>query len=398
MKSLLIKLGKIGKAIKQDGLIVGGGRVLGYLKKYFKTILNFKSGQVLIVTGGVGDSALYRAYNVSEELNLHDIKTEVMIQDNPLLPKFADKFSVFIFQRTRVTPAIEKLIVNIKKQNKEIIFETDDLVFDVKHVHASDAYMKMSALEKKQYEKGVGEEIINDEYVQVCTTTTSYLAKILESYGKKVFIVPNKLSENDLKIADEVLQTKNQQQKSEFIRIGYFSGTLRHDRDFATVSDALVMIMEKYAKVKLVLVGSLNIGEEFERFESRIERLPFAPRKKHFADKAGVDINISPLEFGDPFCESKSEIKFFGSGILKVPTVAVANQTFSEAIEDGVDGFLAKDTEEWVAKLSRLIEDENLRTAMGEKAREKALRKYTNKNSGNEEYYEYLRSKIQSEI
>ena len=45
-------------------------------------------------------------------------------------------------------------------------------------------------------------------------------------------------------------------------------------------------------------------------------------------------------------------------------------------------------------KLEKLITDESLRKSMGEKAREKTLRDYTNKNSHNEEYYKYLRSKL----
>jgi len=396
MKFISIRLGKAIKVIQQDGLVAGVARGWGYLKKYLKTIFNFRSGQVLIVTGGVGDSANYRAYHVAEELNLHGIQTEVMIQDNPFLPRFADKFNVFIFHRTLVTPVVKKLITRIKKQNKEIIFETDDLVFDTKYVHATEAYQKMGQLEKMQYAKGVGEEILKDPYVTTCTTTTTYLAKILESYKKKVFLVPNKLSDNDLEIADEILAAKETLtiKSQEIVRIGYFSGTMTHDRDFATVTEALVTIMEKYPNVKLVLAGPLNTGDELNKFNNRIERLAFAPRKKHFKDKASVDINISPLELGDPFCESKSEIKFFGSGILNVPTVAVANQTFSEAIIDGVDGFLAKNTVEWVEKLSRLIESPELRIKMGAAARGKALQHYTNRNSENEDYYNYLRSKL----
>ncbi|KKT93194.1 MAG: group 1 glycosyl transferase [Parcubacteria group bacterium GW2011_GWC1_45_14] len=77
-----------------------------------------------------------------------------------------------------------------------------------------------------------------------------------------------------------------------------------------------------------------------------------------------------------------------------MPTVAVANRTFSEAISDGVDGFVAKDTDEWVSKLEKLILDEKLREEMGKKAREKALKLYTTENAKNEGYYEYLRSRI----
>ncbi|KKU54751.1 MAG: Glycosyl transferase group 1 [Candidatus Moranbacteria bacterium GW2011_GWE2_47_10] len=107
-----------------------------------------------------------------------------------------------------------------------------------------------------------------------------------------------------------------------------------------------------------------------------------------------MDINIVPLELGNPFCEAKSELKFFEAGIVGVPTVAVANRTFSEAIEEGVDGFLAKDTQQWIEKLELLILDANLRKEMGKKARGKASSKYCTKAADNKPYYDYLRSKV----
>jgi glycosyltransferase involved in cell wall biosynthesis len=255
-------------------------------------------------------------------------------------------------------------------------------------------------LEKKQYEKGVGEEILQDPYVKICTTTTTYLANILEGYSKKVFVVPNKLSNPDLEIADEILENRKELSSLRSlapdgeIRIGYFSGTLSHNRDFATIANALLEIMEKYPQVRLVLVGPLDVKNALSKFSARIEQLPFVDRKKHFRNIASVDINLAPLELGEPFCEAKSELKFFEAGIVGVPTVAVKNQTFSEAIMDGVDGFLAKDIAEWVEKLEKLIVNPELRAEMGEAAREKALRYYTNKNSDNEKYYAYLRSRI----
>lgn len=109
---------------------------------------------------------------------------------------------------------------------------------------------------------------------------------------------------------------------------------------------------------------------------------------------ANVDINIAPLEIGNPFCESKSELKFFEAGIVGVPTVAAATAPFVEAIADGIDGFVANGTEQWIAKLEKLILDENLRKEIGAKAREKAISRYTTINAANNDYYEYLRSRI----
>jgi glycosyltransferase involved in cell wall biosynthesis len=397
MKLFLIKLGKAFVAIRRDGIFVGGRRVLSYLGTFLKTIFTFSSGDVLFITGGVGDSANYRAYNVAEELNLHGFKASVMIQDNPFLPHFASRFKIFVFHRTLFTPTVARLVGNIKAQNKEIIFETDDLVFDTKYIHASSFFQNISVLEKKQYATGVAAEILQDDYVKVATTTTTYIAKILENYGKKVFVVRQGLSLKDLKITDAILKNKVRELATvdhEPIKIGYFSGTISHNKDFATVTDALLALMEKYPQVELFLAGPLDTQNALNKFKDRVKQIPFAPRAQHFANVASVDINIAPLEIGDPFCEARSELKFFEAGIVQVPTVAAATQTFKEAMIDGLDGFVADGTAEWTEKLERLITDEKLRGLMGERAREVALKNYTTKNSHNEEYYAYLRAKL----
>jgi glycosyltransferase involved in cell wall biosynthesis len=391
MKLFSIKFGKVWKTIKNEGIFLGGKRVLGYLVLFLKTLLRNPAGDVLFVTSGIGDSARYRAYNQAEELNRHGFDSHVTVLDHPWLPKFADKFKIFVFNRTLVTLKAEKLIAEIKKQNKEIIFDTDDLVFDEKFMHQTESYQKMNALEKKQYEKGVGEEILNDPYVTVCTTTTNFIKNILEkNYNKKVFINSNKINDYELALSEKIIAQKNKNNSQE-IKVGYFSGTMSHNKDFATITEALFQIMEKHSKAKLVLVGPLDIENKLNKFEDRIIQSGLVSIKKHYQNIAGVDINLAPLVGDDPFCEAKSELKFFEAGILSIPTVAVRNQTYSEAISDGVDGFLADNTDEWVEKISRLIEDEELRKKMGAHAREKVLRDYTNKNSHSEEYYNFLR-------
>ena len=125
-----------------------------------------------------------------------------------------------------------------------------------------------------------------------------------------------------------------------------------------------------------------------------MEKLPFSPREEHFRNISNVDINIIPLLKGDPFREGKSELKFFEAGILSVPSVAVDNGTYREAIDDGADGFLAGSEDEWFEKIEKLINNEELRRNMGKEAREKSMREYTTKNSHGKEYYDYLRSKL----
>ena len=375
--------------IEKSGIRIGGKIVLGYVKDYAKSFF-VNSGEILFITGGIGDKAHFRAFGVAEELRMHNFECAVTIADNFNLPKFANKFKIFVFHKVTYDKKIAEFIENIKRQNKEIIFDTDDLDFDPKYLSQMDYFSLISPAEKKEYEKGIGAEIVNDKYVRVCTTTVSYLAQKLREKNKKIFIVPNKISNNELGIVDGVL-LKGKKQDG-FLRIGYFSGTYSHNKDFATINEALLEILEKNKNVKLLLAGPLDIENKLNEFQDRIEILPRVPREEYYNNIFKCDINIVPLEIGNPFCESRSELKFFEAGILEIPTVAVRNQTFSEAISDGVDGFLADNNEEWVEKISKLIENEKLRQDMGKKAREKVLRDYTNRNSHNEEYYGFLRS------
>ena len=132
------------------------------------------------------------------------------------------------------------------------------------------------------------------------------------------------------------------------------------------------------------------------QYADRIERVPFVPREELFGNIASLDINLAPLEIGNPFCESKSELKFFEAGIVKVPTVAAATETFRDAITDGTDGFVAATSAGWEEKIGKLIKDKGLRDNMGEKAYHTALERYTTHNAKNEAYYNYLKSRIQA--
>ena len=396
MKLIFIKIGKAFTAIQREGILAGGRRVLLAFFSLFRFV---GKGQILFVIGGVGDSARYRAHHVSEELESKGFKCSITVQDNPLIPSYVDKFDVFIFHRVLFSPSVKKMIEKIKQQKKEIIFETDDLVYDPKYLEYMDYFKVMNPLEKKLYENGVGGEILADPYVKVATTSTTFLAEKLAGRGKKVFLVPNKLSNVDVQTANAVLEARRSTPKElNGISIGYFSGAPSHNKDFATVTDVLMQIMEKYSNVELFLAGPLDIESKLNKYGERIKKLVQVPRKEHFANVANVDINIAPLEIGNPFCESKSELKFFEAGIVKVPTLAAATQTFREAIEDGVDGFVANDTQEWFEKLEKLVLDKDLRKSMGEKAHEKVLARYSNENANNVQYYEYLKRHITHSI
>lgn len=389
MKLLLIKVGKAWHTIRREGVLRGGRRVLSAFCALFQRV---GSGDVLFITGGVGDSARYRTTYAAEALALHGFKASTTVQDNPFLPTYADKFSVFVFHRVLYTRSVAKLIEHIKARNKEIIFDTDDLVYDAEFLQHMDYFTQMNAFERKLYENGVGGEILADPYVKVCTTSTAFLASKLREKGKQVFLVRNKVSQEDVKRSEAILAGVHKD--AAIVRVAYLSGTPSHNKDFATITSALLTLFATYPQMRLVLVGPLDTGNQLQAWSDRIEQIPFLPRADYFATVARMDINLAPLEIGNPFCEAKSELKWFEAGLLAVPTVAAATGTFKEAIVDGVDGYVAGMTEEWTEKIGNLITDADLRKRMGEKAQEAVLARYTSVSADDTEYYDYLRKKI----
>lgn len=396
MQLLLIKIGKAWNVLRRDGFWRGSKRVIKAFLGLFKGV---QPGDILFISNGVGDSARYRTTNVAEELEEQGFKTAVTVQDNPFLVSYAHDFSVFVFHRVLYTDKVRKLIEHIKEHGKTIVFETDDLVYDPEFLKHMDYYAKMNAWEKKLYEHGLGGEILADAATEVATATTSFLADKLREKGKQVFVVRNKLSKQDVLWATEAINkqhvTDNKQQ--EVVRMGYLSGTPSHNKDFATITAALLPLFERYPQMRLVLAGPLDTESALQRYADRIERVAFVPRQELFGVIATLDINLAPLEIGNPFCESKSELKWFEAGVVGVPTVAAATRTFCEAITDGVDGFVARDTVEWQEKLARLIESSEERKKMGEQARQAVLKRYTTLAEDNREYYGYLRSAIEKE-
>ncbi len=390
MKSLSVQFGKFKSSIREEGIRRAMTRLIFACASMVRPI---PRGDVLVVSGGTGDSARYRSRHIAESLRYQGIRASASAQGSIFLPFQANHFRVFVFHRPIWNRRLEILFLRLKELGKVVVFDADDLTFDADIFRGTAAFESMNQSERKSYEQGLGKEFLDDPYVDVATASTPFLAERLSCLQKKTFVIRNRLSVRDVEIAENISASRAENAKDRVV-IGYFSGTRSHDRDFGTVSGVLSQLLQEHRGLQLRLVGPLAVPQSLGAFSDRIERLPFASRRKHFENIAGVDINIAPLEIGDSFCESKSELKFFEAGIVRVPTVASATRTFRESIEDGVDGFVAMDEKEWREKLNRLISDAKLRRRMGCQAYETARIGYAADTARDDEYVNFLRKNI----
>jgi len=94
------------------------------------------------------------------------------------------------------------------------------------------------------------------------------------------------------------------------------------------------------------------------------------------ADIRGFDIGIMPLP-DDEWAKGKCGLKVLQYMACGVPVVASPVGVNGEIIQDGKNGFLARDEKEWVEKLSLLLRDEELRRQIGRAGRKTVEERYS---------------------
>lgn len=99
-------------------------------------------------------------------------------------------------------------------------------------------------------------------------------------------------------------------------------------------------------------------------------------KENEVTDLQGIDIGVYPLE-DSQWVLGKSGLKAIQYMAFAIPTVASNVGTTSQIIDHLEDGWLVDTQEEWYKALLTLIKDSDLRRSLGEKAREKIVRRYS---------------------
>jgi len=190
-----------------------------------------------------------------------------------------------------------------------------------------------------------------------------FLADYAKQFNQNVVIVPTTIDTNVYQPAYDM--------GKERICIGW-SGSFSTIAHFTTCLDALRVIKNKYGnRVYFKVIGDgkyrneeLNIKGEDWKKESEVK------------DLKEIDIGIMPLP-DDEWSKGKCGLKGLQYMALAIPTIMSPVGVNKDIITDGVNGFLASATDEWVNKLSTLIESAELRGEMGGKGRKTVVEQYS---------------------
>lgn len=203
-----------------------------------------------------------------------------------------------------------------------------------------------------------------------------YLANYAKQFNKNVVVIPTTI--DTFKYQNDYKENKDK------ICIGW-SGSFSTIVDFKTCIGALKILKNKYgSKIYFKVIGDANYKNE----ELNIDGYPWI-EKTEVNDLKEIDIGIMPLPDTE-WARGKCGLKGLQYMTLSIPTVMSPVGVNSKIIQDGVNGFLASGIQEWVEKLSLLIDSAQLRDQIGQNGRNTVVAKYSVK-ATEELYLQYFK-------
>lgn len=324
----------------------------------------------------------YRVYNVHEVLNSSKKWRAVFFYRNEMntLEKLIPRADLFIFSRqSRWDKKIKKMVFSARLNKVPVLFDLDDLVFDRKYIMT----VVNTIGETNNFDFWVPyfDRIQKTaESVDGFLVTNEFLGERIErSFGKPYRVIRNSLNDAQISASNAYLRFKKYPGEHDDFVIGYFSGSPTHANDLAVALPEVLEFLDCHKDAKLKVVGLMDFDAKVKKYFDcgQIEFVPPVDFRKLQRLMAEVDVNIAPLVIND-FTNCKSELKFFEAAAVETTTIASPTYTFTRAIKDGKNGYLAYPGE-WYDKLEYLYKHPDVNRRVAGEARKYVLDNYCGK-------------------
>ncbi|HEX3881228.1 MAG TPA: glycosyltransferase [Stellaceae bacterium] len=305
----------------------------------------------------------YRVYNMIQALQADPGISATWFSEHEIdrLIPLLDTCDTLVLCRMRYSSQVERVIGQAQRLGIDIVFDVDDLVFDVEYIHllldTLDQAITPAAWDHWfAYVGRIGATMRQCNRVIV---TNNYLASKAQHFaaGKDVRVIPNFLNREQLSVSDGILRLKRAAgfTRGGPIHLGYFSGTPTHNRDFLVLADALAELLASDERLILRLVGFLDLPPSLARYPDRVERFALQDFINLQRLIGETELNLVPLR-NNAFTNCKSELKYFEAAVVGTVTIASPTFVFKDVIKDGVNGWIAN-SHEWVERISAVVAD-----------------------------------------
>lgn len=333
---------------------------------------------VLFVAGEPGSpGATYRSVRNAAACRDagYGVETVDLAQVNPENLGRAD---LLVLWRATMSPHVQTMIRLAREAGTRVAFDVDDLMTrpELARIDIIDGIRTIGAneIDTRAWFAAMRQTMMAADF---CIVTTEELAAEMRRQGNIAHVLPNIFGEDTLRSARHARRLRLASGGDNRVRLGYAGGTRTHQKDFAQAAPALARVLRARPQALLVLFrerdnhrGLLQMEEfpELDDLAAQIEWRDMVPLDGLPGELARFDVSLAPLEAGNPFCEAKSELKYFEAALAGVCTVASPTGPYRRAIRDEVTGFLASDDAQWESLLLRLVDDPALRARVARDA------------------------------
>lgn len=199
------------------------------------------------------------------------------------------------------------------------------------------------------------------------TCTTKQLQDVFSKVNKNTVVLPNFINLDTYPPGKMMPNDK--------VRIGW-QGGVSHFEDLEMLLPIITKTSKKH-DIDFCYFGDYRLGKMFEQVRGYrheqwvpIDVYPYKLKLMNF------DIGLAPL-VDNSFNRCKSAIKYFEYSAVGTPTIASNIPPYSEVITNMVDGILVNSEEEWSEAITMLIDNQQLRKKLADRAYENVRENYS---------------------
>jgi glycosyltransferase involved in cell wall biosynthesis len=242
-------------------------------------------------------------------------------------------------------------------KKSKLIFDFDDAIW---MPNVSDANKHLAFLKNPNKTKSI------IACAHTVVVGNQYLKDYALQFNKNIRIIPTVVDTDFYKI--EVLQKKENQTR---ICIGW-SGSLTTIAHFKLLIPVLERLKNKYNDcICFKVIGS----EQYENKDLGIRGIPWSLATET-SNLEGIDIGVMPIS-EDEWSKGKCGLKGLVYMSMGIPNVMTNFGVNMEIVENGKNGFLCSNEDEWFSVLSQLIENKSLRLTIGAAGRKTVEQNYS---------------------
>ena len=318
---------------------------IGYLRQN-----GFESDYSYLIESAADDKVFYSPGNYLGKMGIF-LKSAAKRLGNVLS---LSKYDIIFIQREAFmigTTIFEQIFANSKAK---VVFDFDDSIWIQNVTDSNKALLFLKNPNK------TGDIIGKSDLI---FAGNDYLADYARQFNPNVVVVPTTIDTEEYQ--------REPQPDSDRVCVGW-SGSVTTIIYFEEAVPALRLLKAKYGdRVYFKVIGDGDYRNE----ELGIRGLPWK-KDTEVHDLSEIDIGIMPLP-DDEWANGKCGLKGLQYMALEIATLMSPVGVNSTIIEDGVNGFLASKPQEWVEKISRLIDNPSLRRVMGRAGRQTVVDHYS---------------------